>query len=253
MLPIGDEESKKIIESNDGDAEESMQPLWNKVWGDDGGQLMDFMFGYAYDHVNLLVTDSETEETIYEDDQELCPVYSLMSADEVDEAYYDREDDEEQLEQYKDYMTNYMGTKCQADDELYISKGIIKAWNALKTNDVAGEGFVPFAMKEALAAADAPTALLYGESEIKDSSISFYVDLPDGEDFDPKKLDFLNIDARYEDYSPVFEMLEQDIVLMNAIIYDGKMYFAGHDNIDLGDDDSEQSYDIVNENLESIN
>ena len=249
MLPIGDEESKEIIDSNNGDAEESMQPLYDKVWREDGGQLMEFMFDNAYDEVSLLVTDDETEETIYEDDYELCPTYGLMSVGEADEEYSDREDDEDRLEDYKQFM-KYLNTNCQAD-ELYISKGLSKAWDAPKTNDVGEGGFVPFAMKEALAAAEASTALLYGESEIEGSTITFYVEIPDGEDFDPAKLDFINVDTDYEDYSSVFGMLECDIVLMNAIIYDGKMYFAGHDNIDLGDEGCEQSYDIVNKKLES--
>ena len=64
-------------------------------------------------------------------------------------------------------------------------------------------------------------------------------------------MDFINIDWEYDDYSKVLqELLAEDIILLNAIIYDGKIYFAGHDGIDLSDDsDEDPIFDYVDENI----
>ena len=63
-----------------------------------------------------------------------------------------------------------------------------------------------------------------------------------------------NIDWDYDDYSEVLqELLAEDIILLNAIIYDGKIYFAGHDGIDISDDsDEEPIFDYVDENIAHI-
>jgi hypothetical protein len=62
------------------------------------------------------------------------------------------------------------------------------------------------------------------------------------------------MDFGYPDYSEVLQkMLAEDIILLNAIIYDGKVYFAGHDGIDISDDsDEEPIFDIVDENISHI-
>jgi hypothetical protein len=106
-------------------------------------------------------------------------------------------------------------------------------------------------MLYALSAADAKNALLMGVEESEPVTVSFYINLPEGENFDPAKLDFINIDAHYDDYSEVLqELLARDLILLNAIIYDGKIYFAGHDEIDiLGVSDEEPIFDYVDENI----
>ena len=64
-------------------------------------------------------------------------------------------------------------------------------------------------------------------------------------------MDFINIDEDYDAYSKVLqELLARDIILLNAIIYDGKIYFAGHDDIDIyGHSDYKPIYDYVDENI----
>ena len=64
-------------------------------------------------------------------------------------------------------------------------------------------------------------------------------------------MDFINIDENYEDYSEVLqELVAGDIILLNAIIYDGKIYFAGHDEIDISDESYEEPiFDYVDENI----
>ena len=85
-------------------------------------------------------------------------------------------------------------------------------------------------------------------------TVSYYINLSEGEDFDPAKLDFINIDWEYDNYSEVLQkLLAEDIILLNAIIYDGKIYFAGHDGIDISDDsDEEPIFDYVDENIAHI-
>jgi hypothetical protein len=102
-----------------------------------------------------------------------------------------------------------------------------------------------------LSAADAKNALLMGVEESELVTVSFYINLPEGENFDPAKLDFINIDEDYDDYSEVLqELLARDLILLNAIIYDGKIYFAGHDEIDILDvSDEEPIFDYVDENI----
>ena len=81
-------------------------------------------------------------------------------------------------------------------------------------------------------------------------TVSFYINLPEGENFDPDKLDFLNIGEDYDAYSKVLQELLEDVILLNAIIYDGKIYFAGHDDIDiLGSSDFDPIFDYVDENI----
>ena len=106
-------------------------------------------------------------------------------------------------------------------------------------------------MKSATEEAGAKKALLMGLEESETVEISFHVNLPEGEEFDYHKLEYVNFDEDYDDYSEVIQnTITGDMISLNAIIYDGKMYFAGHDDIDIFDDsDEEPSYDYVNADM----
>ena len=245
MLPL-DNEGVEIMKEHGNDAEEAYSDIYDKVWSEDSGQLMDFVFENAYSEYGLYVVDAETEEVIYEDDS-FVPDTScgLMSYSEAEAEFQDDEDD------FSKYV-KYLRSECQTN-ELYLSQGFAKAWNELSepTTESAAT-FVPNFMLYALSAADAKKALLMGVEESEPVTVSFYINLPEGENFDPAKLDFINIDAHYDDYSDVLQELlgGEDIILLNAIIYDGKIYFAGHDDIDiLGDSDEEPIFDYVDENI----
>jgi hypothetical protein len=87
-------------------------------------------------------------------------------------------------------------------------------------------------------------------------NITFHIKLPKDQDFDPEKLDFFNVDESYDDKSYVIqELLATDVACMNAIIYDGVMYFASYDNVfeygGFADEPSEQFYDYVNVDIEN--
>ena len=247
MLPL-DNEGVEIMKKHGNDAEEAFRDIYAKLWTEDSGQLMDFVFENAYSEYNLCVVDAETEEEIYEDDSfEPDTANGLMSYSEAEENYTEYEDDEEDFSNY----LKYLRSECQTN-ELYLSQGFAKAWNELSepTTESAAT-FVPNFMRYALSAADAKNALLLGIEESEPATVSFYINLPEGENFDPAKLDFFNIEAHYDAYSKVLqELLARDVILLNAIIYDGKIYFAGHDDIDIFEDsDEDPIFDYVDENI----
>ena len=245
MLPL-DNEGMEIIKEHGNDAEEAYSDIYDKVWSEDSGQLMDFVFENAYSEYGLYVVDAETEEVIYEDDS-FVPDTScgLMSYSQAEAEYPD--DEKEDFFRY----VKYLRSECQTN-ELYLSQGFAKAWNELSepTTESAAT-FIPNFMHYALSAADAKNALLMGIEESELVTVSFYINLPEGENFDPAKLDFINIDEDYDAYSKVLqELLARDLILLNAIIYDGKIYFAGHDEIDILDvSDEEPIFDYVDENI----
>ena len=251
MLPL-DDEGMGILKKHKMNAKKAFGDLYEKMWSEDAGQLMDFVFDNAYSEYGLYVVDSETDEEIYEDDcfESDCS-YGLMSFCEAD-AEYDQFDPDDKGK-FTEYM-KFLRSKCQTN-ELYLSQGFAKAWNELSepTTESAAT-FAPNFMRYALSSAGAKRALLMGGEESESVTVSFYVNLPKGEDFDPDKLDFINIDWEYDDYSEVLqELLTDDIILLNAIIYDGKIYFAGHDGIDISDDsDEDPIFDYVDENISHI-
>lgn len=251
MLPL-DNESMEIMKEHGNDAEEACSDIYDKVWSEDSGQLMDFVFEYANSDYELIVVDAETEEVIYEDDS-FVPDTScgLMSYSQAEADY--REYDPDNEEDFSRYV-KYLRSECQTN-ELYLSQGFAKAWNELSepTTESAAT-FIPNFMHYALSAADAKNALLMGVEESELVTVSFYINLPEGENFDPAKLDFINIDEDYDAYSKVLqELLARDLILLNAIIYDGKIYFAGYDEIDiLEDSDEKPIFDYVDENIAHV-
>ena len=251
MLPL-DDEGMRIMKKHDMDAESAVADVYDKLWIEDAGQLMDFVFDNAYSEYGLVVLDAETEEELYENDSfALDTSYGLMSFLEAD-AEFDQFDPDCKGE-FTRYM-NYLKSQCQVN-ELYLSQGFTKAWNELREPQTeTADTFIPDFMRHSLSAAGANRALLVGMEERETVTISFYVSLPDGEDFDPNKLDIINIDSDYNNYSDVLqELLTGDIILLNAIIYDRKVYFAGHDGIDISyDSDEEPIFDYVDENMAHI-
>lgn len=203
---------------------------------------LEFLFAHVCTPTELIVTDEESDEEIYNDEYEIDPRYGIMSMDEAVDNY----DEEEELKEYKEYLTDTAHTP----DDNYISIGIAKTWDKLPESYIEGEGFVPSVIGETLkVASEDDIALLHGETGLSDSTVTFIMEIED--EFDPDKLDFINFDADYSDVSSVLqETLAADYVSMNAIMYDGKMYFAQPQNIDLGENEGDDYYDIVNHHLE---
>ncbi len=203
---------------------------------------LEFLFAHVCTPTELIVTDEESDEEIYNDEYEIDPRYGIMSMDEAVDNY----DEEEELKEYKKYLTDTAHTP----DDNYISIGIAKTWDKLPESYIEGEGFVPSVIGETLkVASEDNIALLHGETGLSDSTITFIMEIE--EEFDPDKLDFINFDAEYGDVSSVLqETLAADFVSMNAVMYEGKMYFAQPQNMDLGENEGDDYYDIVNYHLE---
>lgn len=197
--------------------------------------------------VELNVTDPNADDddddayVLYSDDEfEIYPNYGMMNMQEAKENY---EDDSASIERYTAYLNVEMGE----DYDRLTNKGLKVAWERLKTNEVNAESYVPAVMQYVMSEEGGDKAFLQG-LQVEDITMVFNIDIPEGEEFDPSKLDFINMDAEYEDNSEVLsELLAADMLLLNAIIYDGKMYFAdGYD--DVTEDpwgEAEYYYDIV--------
>lgn len=197
--------------------------------------------------VELNVTDPNADDDdddayrLYSDDEfEIYPNYGMMNMQEAKENY---EDDSASIERYTAYLNVEMGE----DYDRLTNKGLKVAWERLKTNEVNAESYVPAVMQYVMSEEGGDKAFLQG-LQVEDITMVFNIDIPEGEEFDPSKLDFINMDAEYEDNSEVLsELLAADMLLLNAIIYDGKMYFAdGYD--DVTEDpwgEAEYYYDIV--------
>lgn len=191
--------------------------------------------------------DDDDEYRLYSDDEfEVCPNYGMMNIEEAKENY---EDDSASIEKYTAYLDVEMGE----DHDRLTNKGLKIAWERLKTNEVNCENFVPAVMQYVMSEEGGDKAFLRG-LQVEDITMVFNINIPEGEEFDPSKLDFINIDTEYDDNSEVLsELLAADMILLNAIIYDGKMYFAdGYE--DVTEDswgDAEYYYDIVDEDIAS--
>ena len=97
---------------------------------------LEFLFAHVCTPTELIVTDEESDEEIYNDEYEINPRYGIMSMDEAVDNY---EDDEEELEKFKKYLTDTV----HIPDDNYISIGIAKTWDKLPESYIEGEGFVP--------------------------------------------------------------------------------------------------------------
>ena len=90
-----DNEGMEIMKEHGNDAEEACSDIFEKLWSEDPGQLMDFVFENAYSEYDLSVVDEETEEVIYEDDSFVPDTDNgLMSYSEA-EADFSIDDDED--------------------------------------------------------------------------------------------------------------------------------------------------------------
>lgn len=226
VLPLIDRECAQIVANNQESPEDMVSQLWKKEWNNDVKSAADFLFAHAYSETELYVNDSQ-RKTIYSDEEfKLNPTYSALSV----QDYTDDRDDEEEGEEYKSYLVNSIKgitpDKCR-------ERSIVSAVEGLINNDVSEDTFVPTMIKHVMENANAELAVLHGEVGITMSNVTFYVDLPQGEDFDPRKLDFISIDGIYAEKASVLRnTIGYDHVLMDAIIYDGKMYFRKRSDID---------------------
>ena len=77
--------------------------------------------------------------------------------------------------------------------------------------------------------------------------------IQEDEEFDIDKLLFISSDTGgFDDAGLLNNMLSDDICFMNAIVYNGKMYFAEDEDLEFGENNGEELFDLVNSDMESI-
>ena len=240
------EDDMKVVDNNGASVE-----TYEHLVDHGSGEWVNLAFVPSGCCVELNVTnpdaDDDDEYSLYSDDEfEVCPNYGMMNIEEAKENY---EDDSASIEKYTAYLDVEMGE----DHDRLTNKGLKIAWERLKTNEVNCENFVPAVMQYVMSEEGGDKAFLRG-LQVEDITMVFNIDIPEGEEFDPSKLDFINIDTEYDDNSEVLsELLAADMILLNAIIYDGKMYFADgwEDVTEDSWGDADYYYDIVDEDIAS--
>ena len=234
VLPYIDKECAQIAEDNQESLANMVSQLWKKEWerkkvnGVESAAV--FRFAYSCAEVELYVSDHKCN-TIYEDEFFLlAPNYEAMSVEEYADNYAEDEG-EEGVEKYKAYLVNSI-KDIKAENPR--DRSIVRAMEGLIDNSVSEETFVPTMIKHTIENANAEKAVLHGQDGISMSSVTFYVDLPQGENFDPKKLDFISFDEDYAEKAVVLNKIIGDghFVSLDAILYDGKMYFCKEEDID---------------------
>ena len=187
------EDDMEVVDDN-GASEETYDYLLDSGCG----EWVNLVFVQSGCPVELYVTDPEADDesdeyNLYTDEEfEIIPDYGVMNMEEAEENYCD-EEDREQLEEY----TAYLDVKMGDDHGRLTNKGIKSAWERLKSNEVNCENFVPAVMQYVMNEEGNPQAFLRG-TQVEDITMVFYIDIPENEDFNPSKLDFINIDACYD-------------------------------------------------------
>lgn len=208
---------------------------------------LEFMFISAYSPVELIATDDDTDDCIYNMEVEISPKYGLQNPSEAKQNWPGK-DDEDDYRKYMDYLENM---KLAETDQL-VGKCIKEAWNKVKDDKIEGVDILLEMMRLAMHKIEAKNAMLRGEMEVDASTITFRIQIPADEEFNPNKLDYINLDRGGWDNSGLMNnMLGDDICFMNAI-YDGKMYFADQEDINLGDNVSDEYFDVVDADMESL-
>ena len=206
---------------------------------------LNFVFADAYREVELTAFDEENGECLYSNcEYEINPLTNVMNLEDAEDYF---EDEPEELEEYKQFLQAKM-----TDTDSIVGQSIKKVWGELIENGRRGVDLIPYMMREALAAIEGEAALLHGETEMTASSVTFRIQIPENEEFDVNKLRFLNVDAGGYDSALLNNMLANDACLMNAIIYDGKMYFAQDYDINMGDCEGEELFEIVTDYIEPM-
>jgi hypothetical protein len=226
LLPILDDDCYNVITENDWDAESSYQDV-NEILCNYGHETLNFYFLPLGTEVALTVFDEDTDEELYSDSYCIDAKYPIFSLETAEENY-----ENDDLEGFKARIikTKFDKGNCGS----IIANAIREIWSKQIENEVDEGTFIPQLMTKALSLSESkyPNAIIRGMEFEDEINITFHVRLPKTQDFDPEKLDFFNVDESYEDESEVInELLATDVACMNAIIYDGVMYFASYDNV----------------------
>lgn len=165
----------------------------------------------AYSDASLNVVD-ENEDEIFDDSIELSPNYSI---DGYCEALEDGgEDYSEDIESYN-----------KAEFVEPIMPCFKNAWDKLKEPGSDESKFILGIINEATDNnSEVEMELTIGSEECP-IVVTFEIELEEDEDFDPSKLDFVNVDAACDGQDKIIaSAFEDDVVLLNIVRYGDKFY-----------------------------
>ena len=226
---------------------EEVDEMFDESTEDNENLPLEFAFIMNGGELYLDVTDDEGDD-VYNDDYAVS--YSLRNLLNDEEAAdeYDMDDPEDEAE-YDRYHEYLFAEPTETDD--VVGQSIAKSWKKVQNNEISGNDFFTDMMKESLKAVNGEAAALHGENQLTFGDIRFQIEIPEDEEFDPDKLDFIGLDQAYEESGLLFNMLSYDVCLMNVIMYDGKLYFANKYDMELSDNEGDELFDIVNEDMNS--
>ena len=174
----------------------------------------DFLVLPAYYNCRVWVKDEGGKE-IYSKYIDLCPTYSIGS------FIYALNSNENELDE--EILDFYNNLKFD-NSSVALCK---QAWDNLKNADASEEGFVLDLLKGSLKGMKECGAEVGDLCDYPRFTIEYEIELPDGEEFDADKLDFFNIDCEPECWSEIRDVFAKDVIFLDTIIYDGKVY-AGY-------------------------
>lgn len=252
LFPVCNEAAREIVESASSKEEAFTEQETYKL---EGNQL-EFIFGNDDNSVDLVVHEFDEEEWEYGDE--------IMSEEDYDLWSSDLDD---YIEKMKEEETDLVLLE-ECDHALFGAlNDALKAVVEKKTN---ARDFILEAMRKGLVRASNYYAISdedeaekkphYGvvcaeQMEEDDFSVSYNIELDDDEEFDPDSLEFIRVDCEGSGVSPVIQdKIGLGAALLNVALYDGKVYYAGHDDcMEFGGsvEPEESDFDIINMDLSS--
>lgn len=186
----------------------------------------EYRFYGSYPNSGIVKYTIEGEET-KEDDNGFNPSFAAMTVNGIMDNWGD---DPETYEPHVKFMKEMKFDTLENRE----SEAIKKVWEQMGANKTDSDKFFHLLLKEILG--DNPAAAVWC-SKLEDGdedsfmSAEFEIDV-DGE-FDISKIEFISFDEEFES-EPLESYASHDMVLLNAIVYDGKMYFA-KDEVEVED------------------
>lgn len=191
------------------------------------GERIDFVFGEAFKKVGLRVTDVDTCEELYNNEEYEVNPFSLMRS--MDEAEYELDGEGD----YRRYM-QLLYSEWPEGKDAPVLKAYQLAFDAMRNNESGRDLFVITVMQKTLQATGCKQAMLAGREMSEEVKVDFFIELETGVGFDPKLLEFIYTEPIWGDednYSKVLDLLDQETISLNVINYDDRMYFAGRNQM----------------------
>ena len=200
-----------------GDTEELMLIRLGNAVEDEVESTHDFLVLPVCYPCSVWVEDENGNRLVEPEWHDLSPNYEIGS---IVDALHDNENEfeDDELEELQNFWNNLKFDDASA--LLYKP-----AWEQLKDADADEETFIFNLLKGSVKGMETCAAEVGDCCDYYKFTVEYDFEIPDGEEFDIKKLDFFNVDAGdldcWEELSNVFN---RHILFLDTIIYDGKVY-----------------------------